>query len=143
MPPTRTPDAAAHERLRYDRAPRRVYWEVTRCRAAAVAARNPLELDHAAALRLLDGLAAFGDPLPHLVLTGGDPLKRPDLFALIAAARARGLRVAVSPYTTPLVTPAIRQVRPWIGSAAPSRGGSTWLRQFITARSRERRVSIA
>src|SRR5690348_8482607 len=115
MPPTRTPDAAAHERLRYDRAPRRVYWEVTRacdlacihCRAAAVAARNPLELDHAAALRLLDGLAAFGDPLPHLVLTGGDPLKRPDLFALIAAARARGLRVAVSPSATPLVTPAV------------------------------------
>jgi MoaA/NifB/PqqE/SkfB family radical SAM enzyme len=54
----------------------------------------------------LDGLAAFGDPLPHLVLTGGDPLKRPDLFALIAAARARGMHVAVSPSATPLVTPA-------------------------------------
>lgn len=107
-------DAAPHVRLRFDRAPRRVYWEVTRacdlacahCRAAAVAARHPHELDHLAALRLLDGLAAFGEPLPHLVLTGGDPLKRPDLFALIAAARARGFRVAVSPSATPLVTPA-------------------------------------
>ncbi|HET7790692.1 MAG TPA: radical SAM protein, partial [Gemmatimonadales bacterium] len=58
-----------------------------------------------AALRLLDGLAEFGEPLPHLVLTGGDPLKRPDLFALIAAARRRGFQVAVSPSATPLVTP--------------------------------------
>jgi AdoMet-dependent heme synthase len=106
-------DATPHPRLSFDRAPRRIYWEVTRacdlacrhCRAEAVPRRHPLELDNAQALRLLRDLARFGDPLPHLVLTGGDPLKRPDLFELIATARAIGLPVAVSPSATPLVTP--------------------------------------
>ena len=28
-------------------------------------------------------------PLPHVVFTGGDPFKRPDLFDLIDAARHR------------------------------------------------------
>jgi MoaA/NifB/PqqE/SkfB family radical SAM enzyme len=56
-------------------------------------------------LALIERLARFGAPLPHLVLTGGDPLKRPDLFALIAAARARGFGVSVAPSATPLLTP--------------------------------------
>jgi len=36
-----------------------------------------------------------------VVLTGGDPLKRPDLFEIIAEAVGRGLRVAVAPSVTP------------------------------------------
>jgi AdoMet-dependent heme synthase len=113
-------DATTHPRLTFDRAPRRIYWEVTRacdlacrhCRAEAVPWRHPLELNHAQALRLLRDLARFGDPLPHLVLTGGDPLKRPDLFELIATARSIGLPVAVSPSATPLVTPeTMRQLK--------------------------------
>ena len=84
--------------LRFDRAPRRIYWEVTRacdlacrhCRAEAVPERDPAELDAEAAGRLLIAeLDGFGAPLPHLILTGGDPLKRADLFALIAASRSR------------------------------------------------------
>ncbi len=55
---------------------------------------------------MLQRLASFGEPLPHLVLTGGDPLKRKDLFELIAAARALGLGVSVAPSATPLLTPA-------------------------------------
>ena len=46
------------------------------------------ELTPRKACRLIDRLARFGSPLPHLVLTGGDPLKRPDLFELIARRRA-------------------------------------------------------
>lgn len=103
----------ATARFVFDRAPLRVYWEITRacdlacrhCRADAEAVRHPEELDTGQALRLLDRLAAFGDPPPHLVLTGGDPLKRPDLFKLIAAARNRRLKVSVSPSATPLLTP--------------------------------------
>lgn len=99
-------------RFVFDRAPLRVYWEVTRacdlacrhCRADAEPSPHPDELDTLAGMRLLDRLAAFGDPLPHLVLTGGDPLKRPDLLTLIVAARDRGLRVSVSPSATPLLT---------------------------------------
>lgn len=95
----------------YDR-PLRVYWEITRacdlacrhCRAEAVPEAHPEELTTAEARRLLEGLTAFGEPLPHLVLTGGDPLKRADLWALIGMARDLGLRVSVAPSATPLLT---------------------------------------
>ncbi len=110
-PTTRDPN---HPRLMFDRAPLRVYWELTRacdlacrhCRAEAVKFRHPDELSTAEGLHLLERLAAFGDPKPHLVLTGGDPLKRPDLFVLIGAARALGLGVSVAPSATPLLRPA-------------------------------------
>jgi radical SAM protein len=92
--------------------PLRIYWEVTRacdlacrhCRATAVPDADPDELTHREALRLIEQLEGFGDPLPHLVFTGGDPLKRADLFELIAAARHIGFRVSVAPSATPLLT---------------------------------------
>ena len=92
-------------------APRRVYWEVTRacdlacqhCRAEAAPNADPRQLDTKAGLKLINQLAEC-TPRPHLILTGGDPLKRADLFELIAAARARGLAVSVSPSATPLLT---------------------------------------
>jgi len=95
----------------FDQAPRRVYWEVTRacdlacrhCRAEAAPEADPAELTPEEGQRLLRGLARFGSPLPHLVLTGGDPLKRADLFSLIASARALGLPVAAAPSGTPLL----------------------------------------
>jgi radical SAM protein len=95
----------------FHQAPLRVYWELTRacdlacrhCRAEAQAARDPEELDTAEALGVLDRLAAFGAPPPHLVLTGGDPFKRPDLWALVARARGLGLPVSVAPSATPLL----------------------------------------
>jgi radical SAM protein len=102
------------------RAPQRVYWETTRacdlacrhCRAAAAPDPDPAELTTAEGRRLLERVAAFGEPLPHVVLTGGDPLKRKDLFELVAAARKLGLRVSVAPSATPLLTPeALRQLR--------------------------------
>src|SRR6266702_3374908 len=98
-------------RFVFGRAPLRVYWELTRacdlacrhCRAEAIPVRHPDELNTAEGLRLLEQLSAFGDPTPHLVLTGGDPLKRPDLWVLIAAARAFGLAVSVAPSATALL----------------------------------------
>jgi AdoMet-dependent heme synthase len=98
-------------RLAFDRAPLRVYWEVTRacdlacrhCRAAAAKLRHPEELNSTEGLHLLEHLAAFGDPKPHVVFTGGDPLKRPDLWALIVASKALGLGVSVAPSATPLL----------------------------------------
>jgi MoaA/NifB/PqqE/SkfB family radical SAM enzyme len=101
------------QRFTFDRAPLRVYWELTRacdlacrhCRADAVRARHPAELTTAEALRLLENVAAFGDPKPHLVLTGGDPLHRPDLFVLIGAAQGLGLAVSVAPSATPRLGP--------------------------------------
>src|SRR5271169_6122328 len=89
----------------YARGPQRVYWEITRacdlacrhCRAEAVPAPDPAELTTAEGRGLLERVATFGEPLPHVVLTGGDPLKRGDLFELIAAACELGLRVSVAP----------------------------------------------
>lgn len=100
------------ERYVFDRAPLRVYWETTRacdlacrhCRAEAAADPDPSQLTTAEGLRLLEDVARFGVPLPHVILTGGDPLKRPDLFTLIAHARALGFAVSVAPSGTPLLT---------------------------------------
>lgn len=92
--------------------PLRVYWEITRacdlvcrhCRAAAVPDPSSEELSGAEGRRLLAQLTRFGNPLPHLVLTGGDPLKRRDLFELIGVARDLGISVSVAPSATPLLT---------------------------------------
>lgn len=92
--------------------PRRVYWELTRacdlacrhCRAEAIPCRDPEELTTVEGFRLLDQLAEFGTPAPHVILTGGDPLKRPDFLALAKHGVAVGLPVSVAPSATPLLT---------------------------------------
>jgi AdoMet-dependent heme synthase len=101
-------------RLSYDAAPLRVYWETTNacdlacrhCRAEAAPSADPSELSTEEGRALLEALTGFGAPLPHLVLTGGDPLKRADLFELVDAARALGFGVSVAPSATPLLTDA-------------------------------------
>jgi radical SAM protein len=93
----------------FDRAPVRVYWELTRacdlacrhCRAEAVPERAPDELTTGECERVLSALAAAGPPRPHVVFTGGDPLKRPDLIELVRAGVARGLGISVAPSATP------------------------------------------
>jgi radical SAM protein with 4Fe4S-binding SPASM domain len=92
-------------------APARVYWEITRacglacrhCRAEAMPLADPRQLDHDSGIKLLHQLAGV-DPKPHVVLTGGDPLERPDLWELIAEGRSLGLPIAVSPSATPRLT---------------------------------------
>jgi MoaA/NifB/PqqE/SkfB family radical SAM enzyme len=77
----------------------------THCRAEAIAQRDPLELSTDEAKALLAELRAFGDPPPQLVMTGGDPLKRPDFFELVRHGRSVGLPISVAPSGTPLLTP--------------------------------------
>ncbi len=89
-----------------------VIWEVTRacdlacahCRAEAIPSRNPAELTTAEGRSLIDQVAAFGRPSPILILTGGDPLQRPDLRELVAYASSRHIPVALSPSATPRLT---------------------------------------
>ena len=85
-------------------------WETTRacdlaclhCRAEAIKWRHPLELTTKESLQLVDQVSQCGKPL--FVLTGGDPMKRPDIFEIIAYAVQQGLRVAMTPSGTPLMT---------------------------------------
>ncbi|HAX41878.1 MAG TPA: radical SAM protein [Bryobacteraceae bacterium] len=97
--------------LDFSQAPFLVIWETTQacdlacrhCRASAVPDRHSGELSTAEARRMLDQVKAFGDPL--LVFTGGDPLKRADLFDLLSYSVSIGLRTTVTPSATPLLTP--------------------------------------
>jgi len=85
-----------------------VYWETTQacglacrhCRAEAVSTPHPNELSHEEGKSLLRQIASFDKPLPHLVFTGGDPLRRSDLFELIDEAHRLGLTVAITPSAT-------------------------------------------
>lgn len=96
----------------FGRAPFLVIWEVTRacalaclhCRADAIPRRDPRELTTDEGRRLLDRVRAFGDPPPLLVLTGGDPMRRPDLALLVRHAADAGLTVALTPSGTAAVT---------------------------------------
>jgi radical SAM protein with 4Fe4S-binding SPASM domain len=54
----------------------------------------PGELTTEQGFALLDDLADFA--IPVLLLSGGEPLMRPDLFELIAYARSRGIRTTLS-----------------------------------------------
>ncbi len=96
--------------LDFGRAPFTLAWEITRacalacvhCRAEAQPRRDPRELTSAEGSGLIDAVAAMGTPV--LVVTGGDPLMRPDCFELIAHARERGLQVGFSPSATGRLT---------------------------------------
>ncbi|MFW6023666.1 MAG: TIGR04053 family radical SAM/SPASM domain-containing protein [Myxococcota bacterium] len=87
-----------------------VFWETTRacdlvcqhCRACAIPRRNPEELSTAEGKRLLGEIRDMGCPV--VVLTGGDPAKRPDLVELVRFGNDLGLRMALTPSATPLIT---------------------------------------
>jgi radical SAM protein len=94
----------------FNQSPLLVIWEVTQscdlacvhCRASARPERDPDELTTEEGQRLIEEVKQFGNPL--LVFTGGDPLKRPDLYDLARYSIATGLRTNVTPSATPLLT---------------------------------------
>lgn len=96
-------------KLDFRQAPFIVIWEVTRacdlacahCRAEAQQLRHPQELSTGEGFELIDEIRRFGRPL--FIFTGGDPLKRPDIFELIQYAHSVGLKPALSPSGTPLL----------------------------------------
>lgn len=87
-----------------------VIWEVTQscdlacfhCRGSAQPKRHPLELSTLEGEKLLHDLAQLRPPI--FILTGGDPLKRADIFYLVRRAVAYGLKPAMTPSATPLLT---------------------------------------
>ena len=94
----------------FDVRPLIVIWEMTQacdlrcvhCRASAQPFRHPQELSTADAFQLIDQIAVMRVPL--FVLTGGDPLKRSDLMAIVQHAHHRSVRTSLTPSATPLLT---------------------------------------
>ena len=87
-----------------------VIWEMTRacdlacvhCRAAAQARRSQFELTTEQGYALIDQIALLKPRV--FVITGGDPLKRDDVYDMISYARKVGLEPSVTPSATPLLT---------------------------------------
>ena len=85
-------------------------WETTQacdlacvhCRACAQPARNPFELSTDEAKKLIDQIAEM--EVPVFVLTGGDPLKRSDIYELVQYAWSKGVHTSMTPSATPLLT---------------------------------------
>lgn len=97
-------------RMDFNQTPFTVIWELTRacalrcvhCRAVAQPKRDPRELSTEEGKDLLRQIKELGSPV--FVLTGGDPMMRRDLFEVIEYAAELGLRTALTPSATALVT---------------------------------------
>jgi AdoMet-dependent heme synthase len=82
--------------------PRLIFWELTKgcnlrcihCRASATELSAPSDLSTQAAREIIDQIAAVSTPI--LVLSGGEPLFRSDIFQLARYGTDKGLRVALA-----------------------------------------------
>ena len=106
----KSPDHSFHAHQKSERSTLRlVAWETTRncnlacihCRASATTGPYSGELDTAEAFRLLDQIAEIAKPI--IILTGGEPLLREDIFDIAAYGTQKGLRMVMAPNGT-LVT---------------------------------------
>jgi radical SAM protein with 4Fe4S-binding SPASM domain len=81
---------------------RLIFWEVTKgcnlrcihCRASATELSSPSDLSTCTALGIIDQIAEAANPI--LVLSGGEPLYRSDIYQLARYATDKGLRVALA-----------------------------------------------
>jgi AdoMet-dependent heme synthase len=81
---------------------RMIAWEVTRscnlnclhCRAAASCGPYAGELSSEKCLTLIDEIAVLSSPV--IILTGGEPLLRPDIFEIAAYGTQKGLRMVMA-----------------------------------------------
>lgn len=94
-----------------------VVWNLTRrcnlhcvhCYIAATDRPDPAELNTSTALKVVDQLVDYG--IPVLLLSGGEPLVRPDLPEIASYATARGLRVGLSTNGTLLTGDTVHWLR--------------------------------
>ena len=83
--------------------PQLIAWEVTRfcvlsckhCRAAAKSTPYSGELDTEQCFKLLDNIASFAKPI--IILTGGEPMTRADIYDIAAHGHGLGLPVVMAP----------------------------------------------
>jgi radical SAM protein with 4Fe4S-binding SPASM domain len=94
-----------------------VAWEVTRscnlacghCRASSLRGPYAGELGTEACLRLLESIAAFAKPV--IILTGGEPLLREDIFALASHGDRLGLRMVMATNGTLVTAEVARKLK--------------------------------
>ena len=98
--------------------PRLVFWETTagcnlsciHCRRMTVADQLvPQDLTTQESLELVNQIAAFSRPI--LVLSGGEPLFRPDIYQIAAHAKDRGLIVALATNATLIDADVARRIK--------------------------------
>ena len=95
--------------------PRLIFWELTKgcnlrcihCRATATELSSPSDLSTQTACNIIDQIAAVSTPI--LVLSGGEPLFRSDIFQLARYGTDKGLRVALATNGT-LVTKSVARM---------------------------------
>ena len=95
-------NGSTHAAAKKQYTPRLIFWEVTKgcnlrcihCRATATELMSPADLPTEKALNIISQIADFGSPI--LVLSGGEPLYRQDIFQLAEYATSRGLRTALA-----------------------------------------------
>jgi AdoMet-dependent heme synthase len=91
-----------HSKQTTQNKPRLIFWELTKgcnlrcvhCRASATELSSPTDLPTPAACEIIDQIAAVSNPI--LVLSGGEPLFRSDIFQLARYGTDKGLRVALA-----------------------------------------------
>ena len=96
--------------------PRLVAWEITRscnlncvhCRAASERGPYPGELDTKKCLEVLDQIVQTGKPI--VILTGGEPLLRKDVFELARYGKDLGLRMVMATNGTLLTQEIIEEL---------------------------------
>ena len=94
VPPPHQPSSTPELRM--------IAWELTRscnlacvhCRASAERGPFPGELSTTEALKVMDGIAQVGKPV--IILTGGEPLLRPDIFDLATYGTEKGFRMVMA-----------------------------------------------
>ncbi|MGM9986463.1 MAG: radical SAM protein [Bacillaceae bacterium] len=97
--------------------PRLIFWELTErcnlkcihCRATAQPNRNPEELTYEEICKTIDNIASFTNPI--LVLTGGEPLCRPDIFDIASYACQKGITTTLATNGTLITDDIAKQLK--------------------------------
>ncbi len=96
---------------------RLVAWEVTRrcnlncvhCRAASERGPYPEELGTAKCVEILDQISSIGSPI--VILTGGEPLLRKDIFDLAERGTGAGLRMVMATNGSLLTPDIVKKIK--------------------------------
>jgi len=112
---THSPNGTQYSQQSAKNKPRLIFWELTKgcnlrcihCRATATELSSPTDLSTQAARDIIDQIAEVSKPI--LVLSGGEPLFRSDIFQLARYGTDKGLRVALATNGT-LVTKAVARM---------------------------------